>query len=354
VALLLLGALPWVGPILGSDARAAEIPRASSERDWAGKPLDSVLAAARQGQGGAMVELYRRYQDGRGVDADAAQAVGWLTQAAEAGNGAAQAYLGYHNESLLKWDPVSESSPSNNMPVAVEWYRRSAKQGHAGGEYHLGLCYLEGKGVAQDEERGLELIRQSADQNHAYALFQLARLYAEGVGVPRGEQERPVKLLARAATLEHPQALAALAARYRQGQGVGRDLVRAAALQCRYSIARGLGRALRDSMSKALRSATAPADPETAAALLFWRAIQQGEADAPLQIGRMYTEGKDVPQDPTRAWCWLTISARLGSADAEAAAAKVQSAMSPQEQADARKLLPGFVEELDKLRAATR
>ncbi len=33
---------------------------------------------------------------------------------------------------------------------AVKWFRKAAEQGHAGAQYHLGICYYKGKGVARD------------------------------------------------------------------------------------------------------------------------------------------------------------------------------------------------------------
>ena len=37
-----------------------------------------------------------------------------------------------------------------NHVQAVDWNRRAAKQGNAGGQYNLGVAYAEDKGVAQD------------------------------------------------------------------------------------------------------------------------------------------------------------------------------------------------------------
>ena len=34
---------------------------------------------------------------------------------------------------------------------AVRWYRLAAEQGHAGGQYNLGVMYANGLGVSQDD-----------------------------------------------------------------------------------------------------------------------------------------------------------------------------------------------------------
>jgi hypothetical protein len=35
--------------------------------------------------------------------------------------------------------------------VAVKWYRLAAEQGDAGAQYRLGIMYLNGRGVPQDD-----------------------------------------------------------------------------------------------------------------------------------------------------------------------------------------------------------
>ena len=212
-------------------------------RDGLGVPrdLDEAMKwfrrSAEHGQADAMYELYLHYQKFTGVEHDPEEARKWLLQSAESGSGTGQCELGYYNEFRIDWDPSYLVTSSNNMPEAVRWYRLSADQGHAGGQFHLALCYLQGKGVAQDEERGLELIRKSADQNHKYALVKLADLYARGIGQPKSEQDRPMALLLRAGEAGFVDAWDALASRYQNGLGTDRDLIVACGWYCRGVIA---------------------------------------------------------------------------------------------------------------------
>lgn len=58
---------------------------------------------------------------------------------------------------------------------AFEWYERSAAEGHMPALYRLGQCYLFGRGVAQDERKGVECFEEAANQGHVFAKSRLAR-----------------------------------------------------------------------------------------------------------------------------------------------------------------------------------
>ena len=199
--------------------------------------------AAELGQADAMYEIYLLYQNQTGVVTNQAEAMKWLGKAAEGDNCMAQCVLGYQFEYPHSDGPLRRAI--SNMPEAVRWYRRSADQGWAGGQYHLALCYLEGKGVEQDEERGLDLMRSAADQENHDAMFKLASLYARGIGEPRNAQEQPIQLLQRITKLIAPDPIRGgseyayndIVFRYQYGLGTDRDLVSAAQWYCRAALA---------------------------------------------------------------------------------------------------------------------
>ena len=58
---------------------------------------------------------------------------------------------------------------SQDYARAMEWYRKSANQGHAQAQFYLGLMYYNGYGVSQDYARAVEWYRKSANQGHAQA-----------------------------------------------------------------------------------------------------------------------------------------------------------------------------------------
>ena len=68
---------------------------------------------------------------------------------------------------------------------AFRWYRLAAEQGHAGAQHNLGVAYDDGAGVPQDYSEAFRWYRLAAEQGIATAHFNLGRMYAYGQGVPQ-------------------------------------------------------------------------------------------------------------------------------------------------------------------------
>ncbi|KAF9995507.1 hypothetical protein BGZ79_010805 [Entomortierella chlamydospora] len=67
-----------------------------------------------------------------------------------------------------------------NYSRAIEWFGKSASEGYAPAQYHLGLKY---QGVAQNDKIAVMWYREAADQGYAEAQYQLGRMYELGQGV---------------------------------------------------------------------------------------------------------------------------------------------------------------------------
>jgi len=63
-----------------------------------------------------------------------------------------------------------------NDSRAVEWYRKAAKQGHAGAQFNLGKMYENGFGVDKNDSRAVKWYRKAAKQGDALARHNLDRL----------------------------------------------------------------------------------------------------------------------------------------------------------------------------------
>ena len=50
--------------------------------------------------------------------------------------------------------------------TALRVFRTLAEQGHAGAQYSLGVMYLEGQGVAQDDKTAVKWWTLAAEQGH--------------------------------------------------------------------------------------------------------------------------------------------------------------------------------------------
>jgi len=58
----------------------------------------------------------------------------------------------------------------------VSWFRRSAEQGHAGGQNNLGRMYETGRGVRRDRVEAVRWYRLAAQQGNELAQENLDRL----------------------------------------------------------------------------------------------------------------------------------------------------------------------------------
>lgn len=137
---------------------------------------------------------------------DAAEAVKWLTKAAELGHDEAQGMLAWVYGELGKdgnarfWaEKAAEKGlalgqyvvgdcymygtggQTKNEAVGVEWYRKAALQGDCEAQYYLGRAYEDGMGVAVDRTEARKWYGRAADQGKQLAANALMRMYNEDI-----------------------------------------------------------------------------------------------------------------------------------------------------------------------------
>jgi TPR repeat protein len=66
---------------------------------------------------------------------------------------------------------------------AVKWWRRAAELGHDGAQFYLGVVYVKGQGVQQDDAKAVNWWRRAAEQGHDVAQSYLGVMYLKGQGV---------------------------------------------------------------------------------------------------------------------------------------------------------------------------
>ena len=120
-------------------------PEAKSNQAEDAKELATIRAAAQEGDAKAQYLLGSRYRFGKGVKQD--------------------------------------------LPLAVQWYRKAADQGYAPAQSDLGVLYANGRGVAQDEAQAVHWYRKAADQGDGIAQNNLGLMYAEGRGAPQDDAQ---------------------------------------------------------------------------------------------------------------------------------------------------------------------
>jgi TPR repeat protein len=152
------------------------------------------------------------------------------------------------------WHMTCEVDPSK----AAGWFEQGAAKGHAGAQRSLAYLLLEGRGVAENKPRAIELFEAAARAGDRFAQFNLGSLYALGEFLPKDSEKAVAYLTAaaeqglleamarlgdelgrldrdgeargwyvRAAERGHAGAMRAAADWYRDGLGGPRDLVQA-------------------------------------------------------------------------------------------------------------------------------
>lgn len=254
---------------------------------------------------------------------------------AEAGDAKAQFDLG------LMYDPGNVGAfddliPTNNKfpkdaSKALEWYQKSAAQGHAEAQIYMGLAYLNGVGVSRDVAKAVAWFEKAAAQGNADAQYHLGllwydpghfselsnpfdRFYLEDIAAIR-DATKAFESFQKAATQGHTQAQIKLGLMYEQGEGAPKDAFKALEW---YQKAAALGNI---DAQKHLgwiysRGNGVPKDL-TKAFEWYQKAAEQGDAGAQFNLGSMYDQGDGVPKDAAKAVEWFQKAAAQGDADAQ-------------------------------------
>ena len=97
--------------------------------------------------------------------------------------------------------------------------QHEAEQGKAEAQTTLGICYVNGYGVAIDRKRAMKYFGDAAEQGHAEALYQLGICHYYGYGVP-SNQSQAAEFWEVAANTGHAEAQYQLGNCYYYGNGV--------------------------------------------------------------------------------------------------------------------------------------
>ena len=190
-----------------------------------------------------------------------------IEKAAQQGYAQAQNYLGICYE--------DGKGVEQNQEKAFYWYEQAAKQGYDWGQINLANCYDDGDGVEKDEEKAVYWYEQAAKQGNAYAQNRLGICYSNGKGVDQNK-EKAFYWYKQAAKQGYAWGQYNLAYCYDDGDGVEKD--------------------------------------ETKAVYWCEQAAKQGNAVAQNGLGICYANGKGVEQDQEKAIYWYKQAANQGYA----------------------------------------
>lgn len=139
-----------------------------------------------------------------------------LRRAADAGNAEAQAAIG----EILNQSDFGEE--------AIAYFRKSAAQGNADGQYDLGTMLAAGRGAPKNPTEARKWVLLAAEQGHQLAINELAQAYINGgLDIPDNSRQsaEALRWIRAAADNGYLTAMEKLAAAYRAGElGLSTDV----------------------------------------------------------------------------------------------------------------------------------
>lgn len=160
---------------------------------------------------------------------------------------------------------------------ALPLYLQLANQGNADAQFHAGLIYATGQGIAEDDKQAADWFSKAAEQGHMEAQTKLGFMYATGKGVTQN-YNTAVYWCYKAATQGDAIAQYNLGLMYAKGQGVAQD--------------------------------------DSLAVSWYSKAAEQGHARAQYYLGDMYATGAGVPKDARQAVVLYRKAAKQGLEEA--------------------------------------
>src|SRR5450631_3192964 len=256
----------------------------------------------------------KNYLDQRYVEAESQ-----LRASAKQGNGLAAHYLAqmYMNGKGVKQDDAK----------GLEWALVGAKLGNVQAQNDAGFLYGMGRGAKKDEELALRWYTVAADHGNAVAAYNVGVSYANGRGA-RADPQKAVDYYRRAFELGYAPAANALGDMYRFGRGVGLDINRAAQW---YHSAADMGDANgSNNLGYFYATGQGVQADDRRAVELYRHAADLNDASALNNLGYMYEVGRGVPVDLNLAVSLYKRAADLGERTAVSNLSRVQERLRTQ------------------------
>ena len=242
-----------------------------------------------------------------------------------------------------------EAGQRGDYVVALREFRPLAAEGDAIAQFYLGYMYGKGQGVGQDYGEAANWYRKAAEQGFAKAQLFLGFMYAEGQGVPqdyvpahlwfnlaaRQGYEDATKYRSWVAHKMTPEQIA-------EAQELASEWPNKSSSETIESAAAGAPQdtdAVTETAPDFEAGVAAYKRGDYAAALSELRPLaEQGQANAQLALGVMYTNGEGVAQNYIQAHMWLSLAASQGERGAIGYRDRVASVLTAESIAEAEKL----------------
>jgi TPR repeat protein len=193
--------------------------------------------AAQQGNLLAQWGLARCYAEGKGVSKDMAEALLWYHRAVENKNltgmediaqrAAMDEGCRYSCDCVYSIHNFGGNRSAKELVEAAKFLQFAAERGDLSAQSAIACCYSDGIGVTEDIAMAVTWYRKAADAGDVSAQKSLGDCYARGEGVPKSAAES-ARWYRKAAEQGDRSAQCTLAEYYTRGDGVPKDEVEAA------------------------------------------------------------------------------------------------------------------------------
>ena len=238
----------------------------------------------------------------------------WIKRMADQGVAEDQAVMGMY---YLHGIGVEE-----NDEIAFQWFKKAAEQNDSDGQNMLGRCYQEGWGTTKDVSEAYNWFKRAAAKGHADAQNNLAKCYHDGIGT-NVDYKKSFDLFEKSARQGCSAAQYHLGYYYTYGDGIevnmetGFKWMRKAAEQddvgaqynvgCCYLNGQGTEQDL------------------CQAFIWFKKAAEGGLSEAQFMLGDCYAEGCGTDKDEIQALDWYKKAAAQGNEKAKKKLAILES-----------------------------
>lgn len=241
------------------------------------------------------------FEDGRKAyqHGDYKRALLLFDQAAWAGDTNAQWLLG---QMYLK-GRGTRRDPAN----AASWFYKAATKGHAGAQADLAQLYYRGIGLKKDWEQAALWYQQSADQGDVRARTALAALYELGHGVNQSDSQAK-KLYEQSTVQGDAEAMFKLGVFAQFGRASNKNINQALGFY-RQAADRHHANA-HERIGWLQENGLAGFEQDwAAAARSYEKSANLGSAWGQYRLGKLYEQGRGVPQNSARALQWISLAA---------------------------------------------
>lgn len=262
--------------------------------------LHEFKILADDGDADAQFFIGSLYQQGEGVLTNIPMAVPWLEKAAKQKHHGALNALGVI---------FAKEKEFRDYSKAEKCFESAAAIGIAEARYNLGLLLANGLGSKHSLKEAADYFQKAAEQGLAAAQHKLGRLYEYGDLVTANPQTA-MNWYLKAARQDYAQAQLDLGLMYYEGKGIEVD-EEAALIWLTLAAKQGILTA-QTKLAFLYENGTGVRQDRLKAFYWYSQAAELGEIDAQYALGKKYANGEGVPQDFVLSYVWLNLAGAQG------------------------------------------